>query len=317
MPVTNRRRMIPNPVSSARELISIVRELSLDELRDAALRVPRVVVIAPTLAEAREMAASVFGAEAPEFIVAQAADEPWPQRADVILVDRRTRIRRSDHTEYVVEYTPGEPVEVLRGAVIRAGNDLELALGRTFPVLRQAAAVYVVNTTSRVNGQFALVSNIPALIPLVGGVLAAGADTIILTKNQLMMIFKLAAIHGRDVHDRFRIYREMLPVVGAGLIWRTVARELAAMIPFAAGTVPKIAIAVAGTYAAGMAAHVYYLEGTRASADRVRGFYRQALDELAKRPAFLRGQDADASPAPDRPEMIDADYRSDSSVGMP
>jgi uncharacterized protein (DUF697 family) len=298
-------------------VFAIVRELSLDELRDAALRVPRVAVIAPTTVEARETAVLVFGNDAPKYIVAQDADAPWPSDADVVLVDRRTRLARSRNLGPVVEFSPGEPVDVIRNAVIRVGDDMELALGRTFPALRQAAALYVVNQTSRVNGQFALVSNIPAMIPLVGGVLAAGADTIVLTKNQLMMIFKLAAIHGRDVHDRFRIYREMLPVVGAGLFWRTVAREMAAMVPFAAGTVPKVAIAVAGTYAAGMAAHVYYLEGKRASADRMRGYYRQALDELAKRPAFLRGQHADALPDRNTTIVVEADYRADSSAGMP
>ena len=317
MPVTNRRRLVPNPVSSVREVLSIVRELSLDELRDAALRVPRIAVIGPTVNDARDAAAHIFGPEAPQFIVAQDESEPWPQRADIILIDRRARPGRTSGGEYVIEFGAGEPVESIRQAIVRVGDDHELALGRTFPVLRQAAALHVVNTTSKVNGQFALVSNIPALIPLVGGVLAAGADTIILTKNQLMMIFKLAAIHGRDVNDRFRIYREMVPVVGAGLAWRTVARELAAMMPFAAGTVPKVAIAVAGTYAAGMAAHVYYLEGKRANAERVRGFYRHAMDELVKRPAFLRGDAAKSLPAAVQPFMIEADYRSDSSVGMP
>jgi len=317
VPSTSRRRIIPNPVSSVRELISIVRELSLDELRDAALRIPRIAVIAPTVSEARDTAALVFGSEAPQFIVAQGEDDPWPQRADIVLVDRRTRPARMVGPEFLVEFTPDEPVEAIRSAVVRVGNDMELALGRTFPVLRQAAALYVINSTSRANGQFALVSNIPALIPLVGGVLAAGADTIILTKNQLMMIFKLAAIHNQDVNDRFRIYREMIPIVGAGLVWRTVARELAAMVPFAAGTVPKITIAVAGTYAAGMAAHVYYLEGTRASAERVRGFYRQALAELAKRPAFLRGHSKEPLPLPAESDSNNADQDSGSSVGIP
>jgi uncharacterized protein (DUF697 family) len=194
---------------------------------------------------------------------------------------------------------------------------MELSLGRTFPALRQAAAMHVINTTSRVNGQFALVSNIPALVPLIGGVLAAGADTIVLTKNQLMLIFKLAAIHGRDVDDRFRIYREMLPVVGAGLAWRTVARELAALMPFAAGTVPKVGIAVAGTYAAGMAAHIFYVEGKRASGERMRGYYRQAMEEIVRKPAMLRANNRGDRREDDAPVIVEADYRSESSVGMP
>lgn len=314
---TRRRLSIPNPVSSAREVLAIVRELSLEELRDEALRLPRIAVIARTVDEAREQAERIFGPQARQHVVAQGEDEPWPPRADVVLVERGSRPRRLAGGEAVVEFSAADPVEPLRQTLLRARDDIELPLGRTFPVFRQAAALYVVNTTARVNGQFALVSNIPALVPVVGGVLAAGADTIVLTKNQLMMLYKLAAIHGRDVNNRFRIYQEMIPVVGAGLVWRTVARELAAMLPFAAGTVPKVAIAVAGTYAVGMGAHLYYVEGRPVSGSRARELYRQALDELGR---FQRGATPAAGAAgvgEDDRYVIDVDYRSGSSAGMP
>jgi uncharacterized protein (DUF697 family) len=179
--------------------------------------------------------------------------------------------------------------------------------------------MHVVQLTSRVNGQFALASNLPALVPVVGGILAAGADTIVLTKNQLMMLYKLAAIHGRDLDNRFRIYQEMIPIVGAGLFWRTVARDLAAMMPFAAGAVPKVAIAFAGTMAAGMAAHLYYHEGKRVDSVRMREFYQNALREMKERPEMLR-----SIPIPGRmrrnggdPQIIDVDYRSETSPEMP
>lgn len=310
-----------NPVSTVREVFSIVREMSFDDLRDTALRQPRVAVIARTQDEARQIAEDVFGPEAPGLVVAQGEREAWPDAADIVLIERRARPdRRRIRYEHVVELSSDEPVERIRQAVVRVGEDLELALGRTFPALRQPAAMHVVQMTSRVNGQFALASNLPALIPVVGGVLAAGADTIVLTKNQLMMIYKLAAIHGRDLDNRFRIYQEMAPVVGAGLFWRTVARDLAAMIPFAAGAVPKVAIAFAGTFAAGMAAHVYYHEGKRVDSRRMRQFYRNALQELKDRPDVLR-----SLPIPSRlrrddepPEVVvDVDYRSDTSAEIP
>ncbi len=274
-----------NPISTAREIFSIVREMSFEDLRDAALRSPRVAVIARTVEEARLAANDVFGAEAPGLIVAQGEDEPWPNAADLVLIERRARPDRRGHGySFVIEFSSDDPVDRIRLNVVRVGDDMELALGRTFPALRQQAAMQVVNVTSRVNGQFALASNLPALVPVVGGLLAAGADTIVLTKNQLMMIFKLAAIHDRDLDNRIRIYQEMVPVVGAGLFWRTIARDLAAMLPFAAGAVPKVAIAFAGTFAAGMAAHVYYHEGKRVDGSRMRQFYRNALQELKDRP---------------------------------
>jgi hypothetical protein len=87
-------------------------------------------------------------------------------------------------------------------------------------------------------------------------------------------------------------------------------------LPFAAGTVPKVAIAFAGTYAAGMAAHVYYMEGKRASAARMRQYYREALDTLRERqiPLPRRGRDdvlnVRALPPPDA-------YTVESSEPMP
>ncbi|MEX1158992.1 MAG: hypothetical protein WEC79_08705 [Thermomicrobiales bacterium] len=310
-----------NPVATVREVLSIVREMSFDDLRDVALRQPRVAVIARTVDEAREVAGLVFGPEAAGLVVAQRENEVWPHAADIVLVARDAR---PDGVRYLdartVEFSAGEPVERIRQSVVRVGDDMELALGRAFPALRQVAAMHVIHVTSRVNGQFALASNLPALVPVVGGLLAAGADTIVLTKNQLMMIYKLAAIHDRDLDNRFRIYQEMVPVVGAGLFWRTVARDLAAMIPFAAGAVPKVAIAYAGTFAAGMAAHVYYHEGKRVDSARMRQFYRRALQELKERPDLLR-----SLPLPNRlrgdgeqrPVIVDVDYRSDASAEMP
>lgn len=261
--------------------------MSFDEVRDSALRVPRVVVVGPTNESARQSAIEIFGDIAPDFVMALAESQSVPDYVDIVLVDRRARARTRAGAN-IVEFGHADPVERIRQAVVRSGFDLELSLGRTFPALRQQAAMQVVNGTSRANAQFAVVSNIPALVPVVGGVLSAGADMIVLTKNQLMMLFKLAAVHDQDIDNRMRIYREMIPVVGAGLFWRSVARSLAAMMPFAAGAVPKVAIAFAGTYAVGMAAHVYYHEGTRVNAERMREFYRQALHELRERPILVR-----------------------------
>ena len=79
----------------------------------------------------------------------------------------------------------------------------------------------------------------------------------------------------------WRLYTELLPVVGAGLAWRTAARELAALIPFAAGTIPKVLIAYAGTAVTGQAASYYYEFGARPSGAQVRRYYERAV-EIAK-----------------------------------
>lgn len=293
--------------------------MSFDDLEDAALRRPRIAVVAATAVDARQAALDIFGPEARTSIVAFGDDEPLPQLAELILVEEGAWKARSHADARVLVFSRREPVESIWQAVFAREPDIELSLGRLYPQLRGAAAHYVINTTSRVNGQFAVVSNVPALIPVVGGLLAAGADTIILTKNQLMMIYKLAAIHGRDTGNRMAIYREMVPVVGAGLFWRTVARDLAAMMPFAAGAIPKVAIAFTGTYIAGMAAQVYYDEGRRPSKARLAELRSWAMRELRESPALLRSIPVVGS-ATSRwrdDDVIDVAYTTDASSGMP
>lgn len=293
--------------------------MSFEELEDAALRRPRIAVVGTTAADARLAALDIFGPEARTSIVVAGDDEPLPELAELILVEEAAWQARSRADARVLVFSRREPVERVWQALFAREQDLELSLGRLYPQLRRAAAQHVVNTTSRVNAQFAVVSNVPALVPVVGGLLAAGADTIILTKNQLMMIYKLAAIYGRDTSNRLAIYREMVPVVGAGLFWRTVARDLAAILPFAAGAVPKVAIAFTGTFVAGMAAQVYYDEGRRPGKGRIDEFRRWALRELRQSPALLRSLPVVGN-ARDRrrdDDVIDVPYTTDASSGMP
>jgi uncharacterized protein (DUF697 family) len=150
--------------------------------------------------------------------------------------------------------------------------------------MKRACAHQLISETATVNGEFALVSNLPTLLPLIGNVLAVGADFFVLTKNQLMLIFKLAAINGRDLDNRWRIYSEMMPVVGAGMAWRTVAREVVTLLPLAIGTIPKVAIAFAGTWVIGQTAEVYYERGEKLNKEQVRTLYAQAIDTLRNNP---------------------------------
>jgi uncharacterized protein (DUF697 family) len=129
---------------------------------------------------------------------------------------------------------------------------------------------------------------VPSVIPIFGSLATVGADFFVLTKNQLLLIFKIAAIHGEEIHDSTRIFREMVPVVGAGFFWRTVAREAAAMVPMMGGAVPKVAIAYTGTMAIGRAADFYYTTGVKPSKETMKAFYQQAAESLSKRQWLLR-----------------------------
>jgi uncharacterized protein (DUF697 family)/CheY-like chemotaxis protein len=163
------------------------------------------------------------------------------------------------------ESEAGDLLERVTRAVLELVPDQAMALGRRFPSFRQAVAEQIIRDTSRVNAEFALVSSLPAMIPVVGGLASGAADTVVLTKNQAMLVYKLAGLHGRDLNDYLPLALEIAPVVGGAFLWRSVARALLGMLPTIVGGVPKAAVAFAGTYAVGEMARYYYNTGQRPS----------------------------------------------------
>jgi uncharacterized protein (DUF697 family) len=186
-----------------------------------------------------------------------------PQRVLALSVDR--------HEDIYSELIP---------ALLRSAPTLALPLGRQMPAVRDQAADQLISETARVNAEFAALSSLPALIPIVGGLASAGADMIILTKNQVMLIMKLAIAHGRSVDNRLQVVTEMLPIIGAGFLWRTIARSLVALVPGPLAAAPKVAVAYVGTYVVGKAAQYYYRAGRRPSVDMLEHFQREAIDQL-------------------------------------
>ena len=288
-------------LGTVRNFVDVLREISFDEVRDQAESLPRLLVLAPTAAEARELGLRLTGPSGELAITARELDRALAdlERFDAIVVHdpmhtgaaRTLRDRQSStgNTSIVHAFDDRTvatdlAVENLRRAIVRAAPDRAPAFGRAFPVFRATAARAVINETAVANAQFALISNIPAVIPIIGGIAAASADFIVLTKNQVMMMYKLGAIYGRDVHDQVAIIQELAPVVGAGFLWRSIARSAASFLPFAAGTMPKVAIAYAGTMAVGLAAEYYYRTDLRPSREQLAGFQRQAMDLLRRLP---------------------------------
>lgn len=292
------------------ELFTIVRELSFDDLRQEAQLPPRLLLVGANRGALVLLRDALGGSAASGYIdVADVASfDQLPGYLDqydgIVLVNVGPAERKSPKIKQLLgdvetagrvltfQLPPGGgadgaappsayAVDDLRGRLVTRLGHRQLALGRYLPTFRKQVATSLINQTARANAEFALLSNIPAVIPIIGNLMSAGADFLVLTKNQLMLIYKLAAAHGRDIEQPWRLYTELLPVVGAGLIWRTAARELAALIPFAAGTIPKVLIAYAGTAVTGQAASYYYEFGTRPTGAQVRHYYERAV-ELAK-----------------------------------
>jgi hypothetical protein len=53
---------------------------------------------------------------------------------------------------------------------------------------------------------------------------------------------------------------------------------MAALLPFAAGTIPKVLVAYAGTAVTGHAATYFYEFGARPTGEQIRRFYERAAD---------------------------------------
>ncbi len=304
-----------------RDFVGIIRELSFSEIRHEAMIPPRVLLVATSWEQADAWRSDLFGRDAATFVdlVTPESGEVNPLAFDVIVsigeLDReRSRswvdlCRRAGEEIRLVEVDDRKPashehLERVRRWICDVCRDRTVSLGRYIDEMRHAATSEIVADTSRVNAQFAAISNVPAMIPVVGSVFAAGADFLVLTKNQLMMMYRLAAIYDRDLDDRFRIYTELAPVVGAGLLWRTAARQIAAVLPFALGAIPKVAIAYTGTYAVGQAARLYYEHGCQLNAEEFGELYREAISVFES----ARGRIAGVTEPP--PEPIAAEGRS-------
>ncbi|MBA3414154.1 MAG: hypothetical protein H0U10_02885 [Chloroflexia bacterium] len=289
-------------VNNLRNMVNVLREVSFDDIRDDVLRPPTLVVVGPTEADARRLGEMLVGdargvtardfsaaLNDPEEFEAVIVYEPDGHGQSVGFSDRLHGLgsappvlRLSGPSEHLEAR-----IESLRSDLIRRLPERAPAFGRAYPVMRAAASKAVIDETAMANAQFALVSNIPAIIPVIGGLAAAGADFIVLTKNQVMMIYKLAAIHGRDLDQHVAIIQEIVPVVGVGFAWRSIAREAASFVPFAAGTIPKVGIAFAGTLVMGRAAEFYYRTNRRPTKTQVEGYARQAQDLLGKIPRMI------------------------------
>ncbi len=162
-------------------------------------------------------------------------------------------------------------------ALVRLAPEVMLPLGRRYPHARQAVADHLIQDTARVNAQFAAVSSLPASIPLVGGVVGDMADMLVLTKNQVLLVFKLAGLYGRDLSLGIRTVAEVLPVVGGAFFWRTTARTLVGLLPGFVSLLPKAVVAYTGTFVVGEMARYYYEYGRKAPPEMVKDIGEQGL----------------------------------------
>jgi uncharacterized protein (DUF697 family) len=201
---------------------------------------------------------------------------------------------------------PASLAETLMPAIVdELPEDLRVAAARRLPGLRNAVAQWLIGDVSFSNATFALTSGIPQMVPLLSLPLSA-ADIVVLTKNQALMTYRLALAFGAPSNFQAQM-TEVMPVIGGGFMWRQIARQLVALIPFL-GLVAKTAVAYAGTYATGQVAATWYRNGEVITGDALKRLYHQASElgqqrarEIIRRrnrelPPPANGTDADTPP---------------------
>jgi len=155
-------------------------------------------------------------------------------------------------------------------------TDLALALARNFPVFRKSVAQIVIQQTAMTNAEFSLITGVASAFPLFELVLPANAlsDIVVLTKNQIMMVLRLAAAFGLEVDYKSRM-KELTPILINAFSWRAIARELVGAVPMV-GFVFRAMISYAGTITVGRAAQLYYESGETITRTQAQRLYKEA-----------------------------------------
>jgi uncharacterized protein (DUF697 family) len=158
-------------------------------------------------------------------------------------------------------------------AIVQVLPDHTLSAGRAYPGLRPAVAAKIIQSTSKINAGYAAGTGVAEMVPGLG-IPFAVADVIILTKNQVVMAYRLGMLMG-ETGTLAEIIPKVAGVVGAGFMWRQVARELVGFLPL--GVVLKTAIAYAGTYATGQAVYHYFVTGEKLRKQDLRQLFDDAM----------------------------------------
>jgi hypothetical protein len=181
------------------------------------------------------------------------------------------------------DYFPFHPDDAahIAARIVASQPDLQLALSRNFPALRDAVVTRIIQKTAKENAAFAIVSALPNVIPspieLPWAVGEFASDTIVITANQMRMALAIAA--ACDTPVGFGEQRgQVASILGSAFGLRAIARELAGKIPAGGGMAAKGLIAFAGTYTLGLGLARWNRSGRRPSRGEKRLAYQRALE---------------------------------------
>ena len=232
---------------------------------DCALLVSTQIELSPDL---RSLHQALNAQSIPTLVVVVGAEAKRPDSAIA---------RRGEHARMAIPDWSEQAVARVAGNLIRiVPASLRLPLARRLPPLRPAALNMLIQETSQVNASYSFTTGLGETVPGLNFVLGAG-DAIVLTKNQLMMAYKIALVSGKTGSPQ-QLLGEIVGVLGGGFLFRQIARQMSGLIPVW-GIVPKVAVAYAGTWAIGRAMVVWATEGQKITPELMTGHYREALEQ--------------------------------------
>jgi len=275
----------------------ILKSLSVTQISKEANRPLSVAVVGPPerRAEATQMLFTPDEPESPEGTTRTRAlpEPPFVQGFDA-MTEAAAFPRQPGIFDLVIdvgggregvpEGTPVYSVVELDGwentleRILEDRPELALPLARNFPVFRRRVGQRIITQTAVANAQFALVTGVAEAIPITAILLPVNSlsDIVILTKNQVMMVLRLAAAYGLSLDYKNRL-KEVAPILANAFGWRAIARELVGAVPFI-GFLPRAMIAYAGTVTVGKAAQLYYETGETVTSSQARRLYREAYE---------------------------------------
>ncbi|MDQ2866441.1 MAG: hypothetical protein M3R51_09470 [Candidatus Eremiobacteraeota bacterium] len=176
--------------------------------------------------------------------------------------------------------------EALRGRVfahiVDASKGVEIAVGRRLPPLRETVSAKLTRDAANNALKIALASAVVDHIPVIGfvlGAFASAGDMVAITGIQVMLLLHIEAAYGKDP-DMQRMW-QLLPVIGGGFGWRTLARELVGFVPLA-GIAIKGAIGYAGTIVVGESVTFYLEHGRHMSKGQAAQIYERTKEDAMR-----------------------------------
>lgn len=289
----------------------LLREIDLDSIRREADRPFQVLVCAQDVADAEQLAARIGGpgARHPWVLAVDPGQAlrharsglvdvavlrtPTVRTAPALAAARAALVAAGVPTVTGIEVAAGsmdlvaregesarvllsarDADEALYGTLVAAVAPLaRVSLARQLPPLRSATYDALSEETARANAVYAFTMGMAEVVPLLGAPLNL-ADIVVLTKNQLMMSYRIALAAGKQGTPR-ELAGEIVSVVGGGFLFRQVGRELVGLMPVI-GIVPKVAVAYAGTLAIARAVVAWAHEGDKLGPEALKRAYQAA-----------------------------------------